>query len=236
VLLRSEKRNTSCNTRRAVVRKYALGAIRDLIQTSECPLLYRHLVPRIQAVVLQAEWCYSIGQMVAPSASHTQQEGEACSCALPATVNTLDEAILTKANVLLADIKHHTLPFRAAAQYEGSVPGFVFKHGNQGMGYYWDEGYDTYVRPRMQDEDFIAASSFSGPRQGYVFKAGELGLGYYSDEGFSVYVQPFIRRFAPSSVFRGAVQGFVFKMDDCGIGYYTDLNNLVYVQLAPSGG
>mmetsp|Transcript_86871 Transcript_86871/g.246280 ORF Transcript_86871/g.246280 Transcript_86871/m.246280 type:complete len:153 (+) Transcript_86871:62-520(+) len=79
-------------------------------------------------------------------------------------------------------------PFVAAPAFGGARPGYAFKKGNQGLGYYLDarhglgrEGKQSGSPAAAGAKGFSPASSFEGARPGYVFKLGRLGLGYYAD-------------------------------------------------------
>ena len=62
------------------------------------------------------------------------------------------------------------VPFIAAEEFVGSKPGYVFKNGFRGLGYYID-----YVG--LSYEQFVPSAKFTGSREGYVFKMGPAGLG-----------------------------------------------------------
>ena len=86
-----------------------------------------------------------------------------------------------------------------ADTFLGPRAGFVFKMGDQGLGYYTDtysEALKAQVEKDKREEtvnlkrgdlpvEFIEASAFEGQRSGFVFKNGDQGLGYYTDT-FSV--------------------------------------------------
>lgn len=100
--------------------------------------------------------------------------------------------------------------FQKADSFQGARPGFAFKVGKQGLGYYSDRlemekaraagipiGGDSEDRlgspagsPRgspggdsqgMPPPAFEKCERFEGARPGCVFKKGDKGLGYYAD-------------------------------------------------------
>jgi len=75
--------------------------------------------------------------------------------------------------------------YRPAAEYAGSYLGYIFKQGPDGLGYYWDQGFDSFVASTLHhDAEFIPApTGFIGSRQGFVYKCGDQGVGYYLDSG-----------------------------------------------------
>uniref|UniRef100_A0A7S1S563 Uncharacterized protein n=1 Tax=Alexandrium catenella TaxID=2925 RepID=A0A7S1S563_ALECA len=74
-------------------------------------------------------------------------------------------------------------PFVAAQAFKGAKPGYVFKLGDRGVGYYLDAGArgSGAGAPTAGPSGFTPAAAFEGARPGYVFKLGRLGLGYYAD-------------------------------------------------------
>mmetsp|Transcript_50038 Transcript_50038/g.126117 ORF Transcript_50038/g.126117 Transcript_50038/m.126117 type:complete len:191 (-) Transcript_50038:138-710(-) len=86
--------------------------------------------------------------------------------------------------------------FQPASAFGGARPGFVFKLGRQGLGYYPDKLEQRKVGSTptrsssearldrsgdMPQPDFMPASRFLGAKPGYAFKLGKSGLGYYID-------------------------------------------------------
>ena len=87
-----------------------------------------------------------------------------------------------------------------SAEYKGPRPGFVYKNGDQGLGYYRDmKGVvpggpgglieEEPIQPRVAvpfpvriPEYFEPCSTFRGPIEGWVFQKGERGTGYYRDD------------------------------------------------------
>uniref|UniRef100_A0A7S4UAQ2 Uncharacterized protein n=1 Tax=Alexandrium monilatum TaxID=311494 RepID=A0A7S4UAQ2_9DINO len=74
-------------------------------------------------------------------------------------------------------------PFIPAQAFQGGKPGYVFKLGDKGLGYYVDAGgrVGGALAGKTGPSGFQPASKFEGARPGYVFKLGRLGLGYYAD-------------------------------------------------------
>ena len=83
--------------------------------------------------------------------------------------------------------------FVAAKAFGGAKPGYYFRKGAKGLGYYLDENAparqtetskekksSVFSVPREQAE-FQPAKRFSGAKPGFVFKKGARGLGYYLD-------------------------------------------------------
>lgn len=87
--------------------------------------------------------------------------------------------------------------FDPAPRFAGVRPGFVFKLGRQGLGYYGDRleqqrhgiaggcGGSGAEQEEPGADDmpppFQRAPRFQGARPGCVFKKGSEGLGYYAD-------------------------------------------------------
>jgi ATP-dependent RNA helicase DDX5/DBP2 len=84
--------------------------------------------------------------------------------------------------------------FVAAKAFGGAKPGYYFRKGAKGLGYYLDANANArktetakkekkssvFSVPREQAE-FQPAKRFSGAKPGFVFKKGARGLGYYLD-------------------------------------------------------
>ena len=83
--------------------------------------------------------------------------------------------------------------FVAAKAFGGAKPGYYFRKGAKGLGYYLDANAparktetskekksSVFSVPREQAE-FQPAKRFSGAKPGFVFKKGARGLGYYLD-------------------------------------------------------
>mmetsp|Transcript_30143 Transcript_30143/g.86313 ORF Transcript_30143/g.86313 Transcript_30143/m.86313 type:complete len:156 (+) Transcript_30143:56-523(+) len=73
--------------------------------------------------------------------------------------------------------------FMPAQAFKGAKPGYVFKLGDRGLGYYLDTGRRASGAGAVKTgpSGFEPAAEFQGARPGYVFKLGRLGLGYYAD-------------------------------------------------------
>jgi hypothetical protein len=61
--------------------------------------------------------------------------------------------------------------FIEAEEFGESKPGYIFKMGTHGLGYYID------TVGNFDGPSFIASPSFTGSRPGYVFKMGTSGVG-----------------------------------------------------------
>jgi ATP-dependent RNA helicase DDX5/DBP2 len=87
--------------------------------------------------------------------------------------------------------------FIASKKFAGAKPGYYFKKGPKGVGYYVDKNAPPRLKkssaaqtpakkssvfsiPREQ-ADFQPAKKFAGAKKGFVFKKGPKGLGYYLD-------------------------------------------------------
>ena len=86
--------------------------------------------------------------------------------------------------------------FIASKKFAGAKPGYYFKKGPKGVGYYVDKNAprskkssaaetpakksSVFSIPREQ-ADFQPAKKFAGAKKGFVFKKGTKGLGYYLD-------------------------------------------------------
>ena len=84
--------------------------------------------------------------------------------------------------------------FVAAKAFGGAKPGYYFRKGAKGLGYYLDANANArktetakkekkssvFSVPREQAE-FQPVKRFSGAKPGFVFKKGARGLGYYLD-------------------------------------------------------
>mmetsp|Transcript_73931 Transcript_73931/g.228446 ORF Transcript_73931/g.228446 Transcript_73931/m.228446 type:complete len:159 (-) Transcript_73931:31-507(-) len=73
--------------------------------------------------------------------------------------------------------------FLPAKAFQGAKPGYAFKLGDRGLGYYLDAGGrgSGAGAAKTGPSGFMPAARFEGARPGYVFKLGRLGLGYYAD-------------------------------------------------------
>ncbi len=60
--------------------------------------------------------------------------------------------------------------FIESTDFTGSKLGYVYKHGDKGLGYY---------KSNNVVENFIESTDFNGSKLGYVYKHGDKGLGYY---------------------------------------------------------
>jgi len=87
---------------------------------------------------------------------------------------------------LAHDVKEFTLTVRRPKQFqdadswEGVKPGYHFKLGEHGLGYYRDV-YNGVFAIMTGIQEFFPASRFQGEWVGHVFKKGHCGLGYYVD-------------------------------------------------------
>ena len=70
--------------------------------------------------------------------------------------------------------------FAPADAFRGPKPGWVFKHGELGLGYYVDEPLHAAAL-QIAALSFSASTQFAGPKPGWVFKTDTLGTGYYRD-------------------------------------------------------
>ena len=86
--------------------------------------------------------------------------------------------------------------FIASKKFAGAKPGYYFRKGTKGVGYYVDKNAprskkssaaetpakksSVFSVPREQ-ADFQPAKKFAGAKKGFVFKTGPKGLGYYLD-------------------------------------------------------
>mmetsp|Transcript_70984 Transcript_70984/g.132785 ORF Transcript_70984/g.132785 Transcript_70984/m.132785 type:complete len:222 (-) Transcript_70984:99-764(-) len=84
--------------------------------------------------------------------------------------------------------KDSSQAFVPSKSFQGARPGYAFKKGAQGLGYYLDmqakaAGHRKGKDEKGKDESkgFIPAKSFQGVRPGFAFKKGAKGLGYYLD-------------------------------------------------------
>ena len=66
--------------------------------------------------------------------------------------------------------------FIPASSFQGLMPGYVFRSGPNGLGYY---------RPRAGKDMFKPSLSFQGRMSGYEFRLGSNGLGYYLSTGWT---------------------------------------------------
>jgi hypothetical protein len=83
--------------------------------------------------------------------------------------------------------------------FQGAKAGYVFKLGEEGLGYYRDSTTPT-KQPFSREAGlvaptppaFIACDSFEGAKHGYVFQVGANGVGYYRDarQGLSAPTAP----------------------------------------------
>ena len=89
--------------------------------------------------------------------------------------------------------------FVPSETFAGARPGYVFKQGPDGVGYYvdelGDEGgnviehvddfvlglFDAVVWIPREEAEFAPSKKFAGAKRGYAFKRGPRGLGYYKD-------------------------------------------------------
>eukprot|EP00445_Apocalathium_hangoei_P005237 CAMPEP_0203863546 /NCGR_PEP_ID=MMETSP0359-20131031/14232_1 /ASSEMBLY_ACC=CAM_ASM_000338 /TAXON_ID=268821 /ORGANISM="Scrippsiella Hangoei, Strain SHTV-5" /LENGTH=164 /DNA_ID=CAMNT_0050781113 /DNA_START=67 /DNA_END=561 /DNA_ORIENTATION=+ len=80
--------------------------------------------------------------------------------------------------------------FQPSAKFAGARPGYAFKLGRNGLGYYADKMQlgkleappaQQRAADESQHEPFVPAPRFAGAQPGYVFKLGKAGLGYYVD-------------------------------------------------------
>ena len=79
--------------------------------------------------------------------------------------------------------------FLPAKAFAGAKPGYYFRKGAKGLGYYVDRAATPHrKRPSVFDapksaarEAFVPAKKFAGAKAGYAFKKGARGLGYYLD-------------------------------------------------------
>jgi ATP-dependent RNA helicase DDX5/DBP2 len=91
--------------------------------------------------------------------------------------------------------------FIPAKKFTGAKPGYYFRKGKQGLGYYIDKNAPKGGKQQQQQQrkatdaakkssvfsiprelaDFQGAKKFAGAKKGYVFKKGPKGLGYYLD-------------------------------------------------------
>ena len=95
--------------------------------------------------------------------------------------------------------------FIASKKFAGAKPGYYFKKGPKGVGYYVDKNAprskkssaaetpakksSVFSIPREQ-ADFQPAKKFAGAKKGFVFKKGPKGLGYYLDRPPKVMHRP----------------------------------------------
>lgn len=95
--------------------------------------------------------------------------------------------------------------FIASKKFTGAKPGYYFKKGPKGVGYYVDKNAprskkssaaetpakksSVFSIPREQ-ADFQPAKKFAGAKKGFVFKKGPKGLGYYLDRPPKVMHRP----------------------------------------------
>jgi len=105
-------------------------------------------------------------------------------------------------SAVAGDLSSPSSNFQPASAFGGARPGFVFKLGWQGLGYYADKleqrklggsptrsssearlgGGAAASEDAPAKQDFLPASKFLGAKPGYAFKTGRLGLGYYLDQ------------------------------------------------------
>ena len=144
--------------------------------------------------------------------------------------------------------------FIASKKFTGAKPGYYFKKGPKGVGYYVDKnaprskkakaapaggGGKAGTEKAAPAAEFIASKKFAGAKPGYYFKKGPKGVGYYVDKNAprskkssaaetpakksSVFSIPREQAdFQPAKKFAGAKKGFVFKKGPKGLGYYLD--------------
>ena len=105
----------------------------------------------------------------------------------------VDLVSIKRTEELMDKMNRIQINFIPAAKFEGAKKEYIFKHGDQGLGYYTDrytvamnnletgDGQDSSGVEGDKSVHFIPAKTFSGAKKGYVFKNGEQGLGYYTD-------------------------------------------------------
>ena len=109
--------------------------------------------------------------------------------------------------------------FIASKKFTGAKPGYYFKKGPKGVGYYVDKNAprskkssaaetpakksSVFSIPREQ-ADFQPAKKFAGAKKGFVFKKGPKGLGYYLDRPPKVMHRPGSARGGQRGIGRGA--------------------------------
>ena len=87
--------------------------------------------------------------------------------------------------------------FIASKKFTGAKPGYYFKKGPKGVGYYVDKnaprskkakaapaggGGKAGTEKAAPAAEFIASKKFAGAKPGYYFKKGPKGVGYYVDK------------------------------------------------------
>jgi len=88
-------------------------------------------------------------------------------------------ALAHKANEFSLTVKRPKA-FQDSDVWAGAKPGYAFKKGEYGLGYYRDYYNGTFgVMAGFQE--FFPSPTFEGAWPGHVFKKGHLGLGYYVD-------------------------------------------------------
>jgi len=131
-------------------------------------------------------------------------------------------------------VKDQSQAFLPAKSFQGARPGYVFKKGAQGIGYYVDGQAKAVADKKGKDQSpaFMPAKSFQGARPGYAFKKGAQGLGYYLDmqakaaghrKGKDEKGKDESKGFIPAKSFQGVRPGFAFKKGAKGLGYYLDM-------------
>ena len=71
------------------------------------------------------------------------------------------------------------IEFIESSDFNGSKPGYIYKNGDKGLGYYQDT--KNKISKKEVETNFIPSTDFNGSKPGYIYKNGDSGLGYYKD-------------------------------------------------------
>lgn len=119
--------------------------------------------------------------LLRPKELHPMQNGD-----VVLAVNDKAIEVFADYTKLAHGVKEFTLTlkkpkeFQDAETWRGVKPGYVFKLGDYGIGYYRDVKMGVHA-VMTGVEEFHSSKRFTGEWPGYVFKMGHLGLGYYLD-------------------------------------------------------